>query len=102
MKTNTPFKSKKVSKKYSVYAYDGKTVRLVHFGAKGYEDYTMHKDPKRKRSYLARHEKNENWDKSGILTPGFWSAWVLWNKPTLNASVKDVQKHFHLIIKDIE
>lgn len=100
-KTNTPFKSKKAGKKYSVYAYDGKTTRLVHFGANGYEDYTIHKDEERRRRYIARHEKNENWDKSGIFTPGFWSVWVLWNKPSFKSSVKDVQEHFNLEVKSL-
>lgn len=101
MKTNTPFKSKKADKKYSVYAYDGKTTKLVHFGASGYEDFTTHKDFERKKRYIARHEKNENWDKSGIFTAGFWSAWILWNKPTFESSVKNVQNNFNLIVKEV-
>jgi len=29
--------------------------KKVSFGARGYEDYTTHKDPKRKENYLKRH-----------------------------------------------
>ena len=31
--------------------------RSIHFGASGYEDYTIHKDDKRKELYIKRHEK---------------------------------------------
>lgn len=40
-------KSKQKNKKYAVKV-DGKT---VNFGAEGYEDYTTHKDDKRKDRY---------------------------------------------------
>ena len=46
-------KSHRASKKYAVRA--GSTT--VHFGASGYEDFTMHKDEKRKARYLARHKR---------------------------------------------
>jgi hypothetical protein len=66
--------------------------RKVRFGQKGYEDYTIHKDPKRLQNYLSRHASRENWTKSGVNTAGFWSRWILWNKPTLMASIADTQK----------
>lgn len=40
----------------------------------------------------------ENWTKSGIDTAGFWSRWVLWNKPTLAASVADTEHRFGIDI----
>ena len=61
----------------------------IHVGASGYGDYTIHKDPKRKARYLARH-KNENWNDPE--SAGFWARWVLWNKPTLAESIKDISK----------
>ena len=70
---------------------DGHT---IHFGAKGYEDFTTHKDTKRKANYLARHS-NENWNDP--MTAGFWARWLLWNKPSLKASVDDVNKRFKSI-----
>lgn len=69
---------------------------LVKFGAKGYEDYTTHKDPERKKRYLKRHESREDWTVQGVLTPGFWSRWVLWNKTDLAASIADARKRFNL------
>lgn len=71
----------------------------IHFGAKGYSDYTIHKDVKRKKRYIARHSINENWNKSGIHTAGFWSRWLLWNKPTLEESIKDTEKRFSITIE---
>jgi hypothetical protein len=70
--------------------------RTVRFGAYGMSDYTKNKDPERKKRYLARHEAREDWTKSGILTRGFWSRWILWNLPTLQASVQDVRSRFDL------
>jgi len=38
-------------KKFAVITPDGKT---VHFGQKGYDDYTKHQDEARRDNYLAR------------------------------------------------
>lgn len=73
---------------------DGKT---IHFGATGYSDYTQHKDGKKMTRYLERHKRGgENWKKSGIKTAGFWSRWLLWNKPTLAASKQDMTARFKI------
>lgn len=101
MLTNTPFKNSSSTTKMSVYAFDGKNRKLIHFGAKGYSDFTMHQDTKRKESYIARHEGNEDWTKSGVLTAGFWSRWVLWNKPSLKDSISDVRKRFKLVTVNV-
>lgn len=83
----------------SVYAYDGNKIHLVHFGAKGYSDFTIHRDEDRKKRYLQRHAENEDWNKSGLFTAGFWSRWILWNKTNLTDSINDTQKRFNLIVK---
>ena len=88
-------RSEKPDKKFKVYVDN----RTVHFGAKGMSDYTINKDPNRKRLYIKRHKARENWSKSGIQTAGFWSRWLLWNKPTLNESIQDVEKRFRVSIK---
>ena len=72
--------------------------KTVHFGARGYEDYTMHKDDDRLSNYISRHHARENWTKSGIDTAGFWSRWLLWNKPSLRDSIKDIEKRFNVKI----
>jgi len=63
----------------------------------GYNDFTKTRNEDMKSSYIARHKVREDWSKSGILTAGFWSRWILWNKPTIKESVKYTIKKFHLI-----
>lgn len=66
--------------------------RRVHFGAKGYEDFTIHKDVARRQRYIARHRAREDW--TNVYSAGFWSRWLLWNRTTLRASVKDTMRRF--------
>ena len=83
--------------KYTVTIEDNeKKLHKVHFGAKSYSDYTHHRDPERKRLYILRHKTTENWKKSGILTAGFWSRWILWNCETMKDSIADVKRRFQL------
>ncbi len=84
-------KSNKPDKKFKATINNTKT---VHFGAAGMNDYTKHKDKDRKERYIARHTKNENWGSPGIKTAGFYAKHILWNKPTLSASVKDINDRF--------
>ena len=84
-------KSKKPDKKYDARIDGSKT---VSFGEKGASDFTKHKDKDRKERYIDRHKKNENWNASGAKTAGFYSKHVLWNKPTLKASIDDINKKF--------
>ena len=66
----------------------------IRFGAFGMEDFTIHKDIKRKNLYEARHSVREDW--TNPLTAGFWSKWILWNKETIDASLKDTIRRFKL------
>jgi hypothetical protein len=88
--------SKRKDKKLMVVFYNPDTLKTktIHFGAKGYSDFTKHKDVKRRELYLKRHEKNENWD--NFQTAGSLSRYILWNKPTLDNSIKDFKKRFNL------
>ena len=88
MKYYYPYKSDKPDKKYYIITKDNKR---VYFGAAGYEHFSSgHKDEARKQRYINRHEKNEDWTKSGLDTAGFWSRWLLWNKPTIKESYQDI------------
>ena len=80
--------------KYKVGIDNKKTVR---FGAQGYKDYTMTGDNKAKQAYIARHRATEDW--SNYKTSGFWAKRLLWNKPTVQASIKDVERRFNMDIK---
>ena len=80
-------------KKYDAYV-EGKK---VSFGAKGYSDFTQHKDEDRKKRYIDRHKKNENWN--DLTTAGAWSKGILWNKPTIRESIKSMENKFNINIK---
>ena len=82
-------RSSRKDKKYMVRVNG----RLIHFGARGYDDYTTHGDDRRKANYLARH-RNENW--TDVNTAGFWARWLLWNKPTIAGSIRDINSRFNL------
>lgn len=81
------------NKKYMIETPSGKK---IHFGDSRYQDFTKHKDMTRKKRYILRHRGRENWTKSGINTPGFWSRWLLWNKPTIQASILDIERRFKI------
>jgi hypothetical protein len=69
------------TKKGVVLAKDGDKVKLVRFGQQGAQDFTMHKNEKRRASYRARHGAIK--DKSGKpaiknkLSAAYWS-WKKW------------------------
>jgi hypothetical protein len=95
-------RSEKPDKKFKVLV--GR--KTIHFGSRGMSDYTINRDPalqrrrrERKRLYIKRHRARENWSKSGIQTAGFWSRWLLWNKPSLDESIRDIEKRFRVSIK---
>tara|TARA_Y100001972_G_C7555845_1_gene279263 strand:+ start:402 stop:710 length:309 start_codon:yes stop_codon:yes gene_type:complete len=73
---------------------EGKKIKTTRFGADGMSDFTKHKDPARKKRYLDRHKKREDWSKP--MTAGALSKEILWNKPTLQASISSYKKKFNL------
>ena len=82
-------KSSTKGKKYDAVINDNKK---VSFGATGYSDFTKHKDEEREERYIARHKVNQDW--KDYNTAGFWAKNILWNKPTIEASVRDVNRKF--------
>ena len=91
-------RSSKPEKKYMVELETaaGRT-KTIHFGDASLKDYTTHnalEREERKRLYLARHGATENW--RDPESAGFWSRWILWNKPTVSASLRDVKARFSL------
>ena len=89
-------RSDQSNKKLKAVFFDsqGRKIKTTHFGAKGYSDYTKHKDNDRKKRYLARHRVNENWNDP--TSAGALSRWILWNKKSLDASVSDYERRFNL------
>jgi len=95
-------KSNRKDKKFMILMGDN---MKHHFGQKGFKDYTIYSKElvpddayKKKLAYISRHKKNEDWTKSGIHTSGFYARWLLWNEPTIEKSIKDVEKRFNIKI----
>ena len=89
-------KSHKRCKKYdAVFKYPDGDTKTVSFGLNPYSDFTKHKDVTRRARYLKRHSgMGENWNDP--TTPGALSRHILWNKPTLQGSIRDFKKKFNL------
>jgi hypothetical protein len=79
MELYKPEKSKRKNKKFMVKTKNG----IVHFGDERYEDYTQHKDKKRREAYCKRSKGIK--DKNGKLTykdkdtANYWARKLLWN-----------------------
>ena len=56
----------------------------------------MHKDPERKKAYLARHKHDKY---NNPLFAGFYATNLLWNKKTLAESIKNTNEKFNVNIK---
>jgi hypothetical protein len=95
VKLKTIKRSHRPDKKWdAVFEKEGKE-KVVSFGAKGYSDFTKHKDVTRKARYIKRHSgMGEHWNKPD--TPGALSRWILWNKPSLKGSLRDFRKRFNI------
>jgi hypothetical protein len=75
--------------KWIAYFDDGTKTR---FGQQGAPDFTITKDEERKRLYRLRHKKDlETGDPKRA---GYLSYYILWNLPTISASVKDYNRRF--------
>lgn len=76
---NKPKKAPAGSKsKYVVLAKEGDKIAKVSFGWRGMQDYTQHKDPKRKKSFRARHNCDPVSSLSK-LTARYWSCQYTWS-----------------------
>ena len=89
-------KSTRENKKLmGILTYDDGSVKRVHFGAEGYEDYTTSKDKEQRQRYLLRHRKNENWNVPD--TPASLSRWILWGETTSRKeNIRLFKKKFNL------
>jgi hypothetical protein len=94
MITLTIKKSYLPTKKFTAYFTDSKTgkTKRTHFGAKNYDNYTIHKDKNRRINYRKRHKNDRI---NNPYTPGSLSYFLLWGKSTsLNVNIKTFKKKF--------
>ena len=80
------------SKKYTaVFIRDGREFS-VSFGARGYDDYTTHRDKKRREAYRARHASGRD---APPETPNALAYWLLWGPSTsLSRNVASFRKRY--------
>lgn len=66
--------------------------RSIHtnFGRQPYEDYTIHKNKKRRNAYIRRHLKDLR--TNDPTRAGYLSMFILWNKTSLTSSIRDYKK----------
>jgi len=97
--------STRKGKKYkATFELDKERSITTHFGASGYRDFTLMSNPKSefyiknsgarekvRQAYLKRHAK-EDWMKP--MTAGSLSRWILWEKTTLPAAIKNFKRKF--------
>lgn len=106
MDTFLLYKSDKPKKKFVMVM--PKFGHKHYFGASAYRDFTRMNDKnskfyepskeerdKVKKNYLARHSK----DPKGVHSPSTLADMILWNKPTIQASVKDYEKRYKVKVK---
>lgn len=92
----SPSSSKKL---VAVFGVGGGRRKTVHFGARGYGDYTLYwqtGDTKvarqKRRQYIRRHAVAEDW-----LDPtaaGTLSRYILWEKPTVRQALTAFKRRF--------
>jgi hypothetical protein len=76
MKCNTPQKAPPGDKHKKVVksCHHGEE-KIIRYGARGYEDYTQHKDAGRRANFRARHNCDSVTDKN---TARYWACQDLW------------------------
>jgi CRISPR/Cas system-associated protein endoribonuclease Cas2 len=87
-------KLKSGKKKYEItFEKNGKTY-VRKFGAAGMSDFTVHKDRERRERYISRHKKDLR--TGDPMKPGYLSMYILWNKPSLKASLADYKRRLNV------
>ena len=83
-----------IHKLKATFVQDDGRKKTTHFGLKGASDYTIHKDIERRDRYRARHAKDL--DTGDPTRAGYLSYYILWNLPSVSASLADYRKRFGL------
>lgn len=67
----------------------------IPFGALGYDDFISSSDKNKKKLYLARHRKREDWNDP--KTAGALSRWLLWGPTTsIEENIKRFKRKFNM------
>jgi hypothetical protein len=96
-------KSQDGKTKYMISFFNEETSRIntIKFGSAVNKDYTIYykedgkeKAEQMKAAYIARHKVRENFE--DYTSRGSLSRYILWNLPTVEASLKDYLKRFKI------
>lgn len=92
-------KSTRDDKRYmAIFTDNSGNKSTTHFGYadknKTGDTFIDHNNEDKKKAYIARHRVNENW--ADYKSAGSLSKHILWNKPTLTASINDFKSKFKL------
>ena len=85
------------SKKYEITFEKNGKIYVRKFGAAGMSDYTLHKDKERRERYISRHKKDLR--TNDPMKPGYLSMYILWNKPSVKASLADYKRRLNIYNK---
>ena len=96
MKLIKLIKLKSGTKKFqAVFKLDSGKEKKTSFGAKGYTDYTLSGDKKKRDAYRKRHAKDLK--TNDPTRAGYLSYYLLWGDSTnLNTNLKAYKKRFNL------
>jgi len=93
MKLKSVKKSDAKGKKYTAtFEKDGKE-KVVQFGAKGYEDYTLGATDIQRKSYRARHESGKS---APADTANALSYHILWNTKSITKNIELFKKKYNV------
>lgn len=94
-------RSDKPDKKFYVEleGESGRTKR-IYFGDSNAKDYTLFsalERDERRRRYIERHRRHEDWTASGVETAGFWAKHLLWgDTPSVQQNLTRTLSRFNL------
>ena len=84
--------STRKNKKYEiVFMKENGRPLTIHFGSKNSKTYLDHADKNKRLAYIARHEKNEDWQS---VNAGSLSRYILWEGTDLETNFKAYFKRF--------
>jgi hypothetical protein len=89
-------KSDKENKRFKAVFLDENKQKVLttHFGLKGASTFIDHNDDIKKKAYIARHSKNEDW--SNYVSAGCLARYILWEHKTLTGAINSYRKRFNL------
>ena len=88
--------SENPKKKYkAIFTKDDGKTKTIHFGAKGYEDYTQHHDKNRRVLYRKRREKDLKGDP---MRAGYLSYYILWgNSINMQSNIRSFKNKYNFV-----